>query len=1754
MALNQSFLANRSKILGINTSKTVSGTKPVVKQVTSPSFEQRRQQIIKLSKTPVAKPKPIATVKKPVAPAKPVKKETPVDSLKNVLKGLTDAAKNVGKKKLKQAETTGEQVGKVLQDVGKKLPGIKVPTALKVDNKIGPHGYIDEVVEFASGLPGSMAESYGKSLEMLSTAKGREEIKNGVKNLPDTIGKTKDHITNKRFAEAFNEFFSNPATTVALDVSDFIPVLGVGSIAVKQGIKKGTKQAFKQVVKEAVEEAEQKGAKAVLEVGAKETKKVLVTKTSKAVQESIAQNLQKIGGISNNPNEYVKNLDSYVKSTLTKIGDDKEALSGLRTAVNKEMFGIAGIDPNGFKKSYAELMSVKNQDPEMGPVVARMESIVAEIDDRLISNLRGQRDTFGGASITEPSSKSSFKDASDVEASLVDPSGSTNLTSGVSKSTQNTLSSNRTNFLKDFDMKAPSESDYSNYYKVMQEVKPKFENTLDEIANDSKSTFIYREKTPESLAQKKLRKKDKVLGDMNDTLAGTIISANPDQAIETAIKRGVKITTDYRKEPTFLGYRGVHGDVELPNGAIGEIQFNTREGLYKKEYAHQIYDKWRDYIEYNGATTINDVLKRIPQDKYSEFLGDVAKSVDIYDGKVAIPQDFINTVEENISKQILDSQVYGNKASLTREDKIFESLKDTFPSSSNEINLRQLKSSDYIYKTVKTNSINDNAWSNTIFPFQREKIDKFKKLIQNKEDLPPVLLNEAGALYDGHHRLQAYKELGIDEIPILISKEAGKGSGKISFEDTIDRTQLSGKQLSMTNEELLRLQDANRASLTENKPDVQDGVNIPRAEISAKQPEIKAGKDQTKDTSSPNQYYKETPETANAIEQTAKRNNEPPGTVRKVLNKVGETKTKLIEYVQNEQERVRQLVSKKGVKVDDVSDPYLKATLYPGRVAEKIKQGNDEAEGLIKDMKKVADEFKTDLAGIREEVNNYLYFRHAPERNAALGDNAAGITTDIAEQSLKALGDRPHGEKVKQLADRAQKLNEQVLDLLHNSEVITDDTFDTLRNKYKNHVPLNRLFDETEDVGSVISGKGFDVRSTGIKRAKGSEREVDDILENIIINYQQAVVRSEKNIVDQATLAFVRNNEDLFGKLFQVTHPKPIGEGFGGQILREKTQDPRILQLFEKGKPTWIKINDLNLAIAFRAVGKEKLGGLMNAVASFTRFYSGLATRFNPEFAGPNKLRDLQETAVYLASQKKVGFAGATKTVARDLAQQNTKAVLDYIRKADTEGARLYKELKELGGTTGGFGLSTKESVSMNIEQLEKLANSKTRRVADNLVRYVDYWNTVFEDSTRLSVYRQGLKQGLSKERAAFLAKEASINFNRMGKGGPVINALYMFSNASIQGSTKMIRALRNPKVLGATVLTVGTSVAAVHQWNDKVDPEWRDKVTKWDRLNGLTIALPTPDGEGIKYMTIPVSWGLKPIKVMTEYVLESLNGNGFDVKKFAENIGTSILEAYNPTGGTDLWSALTPTALDLPSEIARNQSWSGSKIRPDFDKDAPDDIQYFESLRDTKTGQTAISITEMLQSTADISMSPANLKYAFEGYVGGAGRAISKTVNTITGILGNEPAPIDEYPFISRFYRERSQEEVEQGGGLPEKTEEEIDTILQDQDRTKFKTKERIKPIYEKVQGLLGNGKDDQAQEIVDGLSDDDYEIYKNLKTSDKRNKTTQRTEAMRPTVLEIQKLKKAGELDRVQDMVDSMTEEEYESYKKAKEQLGFK
>ena len=66
--------------------------------------------------------------------------------------------------------------------------------------------------------------------------------------------------------------------------------------------------------------------------------------------------------------------------------------------------------------------------------------------------------------------------------------------------------------------------------------------------------------------------------------------------------------------------------------------------------------------------------------------------------------------------------------------------------------------------------------------------------------------------------------------------------------------------------------------------------------------------------------------------------------------------------------------------------------------------------------------------------------------------------------------------------------------------------------------------------------------------------------------------------------------------------------------------------------------------------------------------------------------------------------------------------------------------------------------------------------------------------ATRLASYIAARESGVSREKAAQLAKNITVNFNKHGEWGQALNGVYLFFNASVQGTSRMLRTIGRVK------------------------------------------------------------------------------------------------------------------------------------------------------------------------------------------------------------------------------------------------------------------------------------------------------------------------------------------------------------------------
>ena len=1083
-------------------------------------------------------------------------------------------------------------------------------------------------------------------------------------------------------------------------------------------------------------------------------------------------------------------------------------------------------------------------------------------------------------------------------------------------------------------------------------------------------------------------------------------------------------------------------------------------------------------LDFTGAGGAKNAAKAIAKSKSPEFIAGILRQINV-------AEDFIPSVSKKL-------------ATITKEEEVLKAIKKI-----NEIQKTTKVVREEIVPAIKAipldksgksfieNIINKYRPSKTIItkqgltteidiPWSKEKIYDYAQRIAKKEGSDSISANHLAEAFQYQKPVEGMKYWleqkangYYQNIPTILDAPYWKRFREIAGEKEFSAVyeMATGVKVPSPLEKIGEILPEMRIGQVAGelppivRPTELPSTILPRAK--AILPLKETGEQYTAKELSLDTLYQKTgisKEAAKEAETISKELPTNPTKWNRFRNIMGEFETSFKEKIVSDWQKVKELKTE-GMKLTSELTPYERRKLMAGRQTARLQKTEEVVNKIDKDILETSKKLKIKDTELQNEVFDYLKARHAPERNAVLGEKAAGITTKEAGEITARIEKSTNSAEIKRIANDLQKFHNETLDILYQNGkpegVISKELYDLLKIKYKNHIPLQRVMD-TDDIAEVLSGRGLAVRGAGLKRAVGSEREVKDIMENIYTARTQAIQRVEKNIVDNETFNFAEDYIKSFPEqdLFEIIKPKAIGKTFEGKIITKNINSPDVLQFQRHGKPTYIKINDPRLAVALRGVNREQLPAMMRYISAVTRWMSALVTRYSPEFVLSNKIRDMQEAVVYMASQKEIGLKGAAKTLVRDPVSIND--VKNFILGKETAGTKLYQQMIEDGGTTGGMALSTRKQVEETLESIRSTNRSISRKGFKGLAESVDKWNTVFEDSTRLSAYRTALENGLSRDKAAVIAKNVSIDFNEFGTWGPIVNSMYMFANASIQGSAKMIRAMRNPKVAAAVTGTVGASVFAVNTWNDNVDSEWRNKVSKWDKLNGLNIVI--PGTEEFHYISIPVSWGLKPIKVVMEYGSDIVSGQKVETEDAIEGIFVALMEGYNPVGGTDFASALTPSPIEPFIDIARNRQWTGGKIRPDWNKYAPSSTQYFKDLSDSQTGKILIDISQSVSEATGgrIEFSPADAEYILQQITGGPGKFAGKVFNSISAIGKAEVPEPRDMPFVSRVLRKTPEDRFYTSTG-----EENIIKTLTEQERVKFYNKQEAEKMFEELKKM---------------------------------------------------------------------------------------
>ena len=755
-----------------------------------------------------------------------------------------------------------------------------------------------------------------------------------------------------------------------------------------------------------------------------------------------------------------------------------------------------------------------------------------------------------------------------------------------------------------------------------------------------------------------------------------------------------------------------------------------------------------------------------------------------------------------------------------------------------------------------------------------------------------------------------------------------------------------------------------------------------------------------------------------------------------------------------------QYKSKKGIfKVTkDEEDYYLQRRLAEAKIEAKNQEIAEIAQLDNDFLARIGKETGQDPADLSKSVDDYLYSKHAIAYNKKHGDKAAGITTAEAKSRIAKFERNDLNKILRNSIEIRRGQSYKILETLVEGGLVKPNLAKQLRKEFPDYVPLNRVMDD-DSIDDALkhtlgsSGIRTEALSSGLKRAKGSERDVLPINENIYTNYVDAVRRAEINKANIAFKNMVEANPDQ--GLARIRKPKVVGtklvkdESPRAKRLRaEGKKVPRVeapiyeqpnnsvLSIFENGERYFAEIGDKNVMRAMKGLDKKELHGLLKVAQKYNRFIGGLYTRFNPEFLIPNLFRDRSEA--FVNNMAKMDFSQAVKTLAPNRVASDMRIIAKSLLKRNPSNEKemqlmkLYDEFRASGGSSGGLGLTTVRDVEKNIADLAKNIASPTKRKVRKVNEIVSGINEVVEDATRFGTFRQALDSGMTKDQAALAARNSSFDPLLGGHEADFLRAVYLFSNPGIQGAKNFLRSMRNPKIATGVMGGLTAMMYSLDKWNQMQDPEWRAKLkanngSNWKVNKNLVLVTGKNDDGSLSYVSIPVGYSMTPFKVIADTAQRWATGQAVgSPDELAAEVGQEIIDSYNPMGGSPV-----PTILRPLHDLARNEDGLGRDIRPAWleERTMSATERVYPWTARTQGGEVAMALADTLKDMG-YETSPENLLYLYQTWFGGPGKTVERLFNVSSKLSKGEELNSNEVPVARRFYGDTYEEAWEVRNG----------------------------------------------------------------------------------------------------------------------------
>ena len=769
--------------------------------------------------------------------------------------------------------------------------------------------------------------------------------------------------------------------------------------------------------------------------------------------------------------------------------------------------------------------------------------------------------------------------------------------------------------------------------------------------------------------------------------------------------------------------------------------------------------------------------------------------------------------------------------------------------------------------------------------------------------------------------------------------------------------------------------------------------------------------------------------------------------------------------------RVNDGIYKTGKKIGDRWNAYEKEETYYGKSAERIKQF------ATRELHQVTNKMQS--AGISlPEMDDYLLARHAPEANAYLRtinpdpNQNAGMSDAEAAAYMQSI---PASKRValERIAKDVDAMTKGTRDLMVEYGLESKKTIDQWDKTYKHYVPLFR--EETE--GKPLSaGRGFSIRGDTSKRRTGSTRKVVNVLANIALQREQVIARGERNRVGNSLYGMVllypnpdfwsvirpdkMTKDQIRAELFKLgIDPATVDEMAERpvqKVIDKKTgivtykvppfwkDNPNLLFTRVNGEERIIAFNKnderaMRLVTALRGMDAQKQAEVIKSMGTAgdyfrkaldftgktTRYFAAINTQYNPAFGIYNLMRDIGGATINLQTTP---LKGMERKVVADAFVALKDVYKDLRRARDglppkSKWGQIFDDFGLQGGKSGFSELfrdSQERSDALQAE-LKKFNEGKLKGKGRAIMEWLSDFNDAIENAIRVSVYKNALDKGLSKQKAASLGKNITVNFNRKGSMSKHIQTLYAFFNAAVQGTARIAQTLMMPdgklSTFGKRVVVGGITLGMMQAVLLAMAGIDEDELP--DYIKDKSIVIPYGDG---KYVSIPLPLGYHVIPAFGRRVMEFAMSDDKNVGKAMIGTAMMIADGFNPFGSATFLQTLSPTITDPLVALAENKDFNSKPI-------AIEDVSSMSPTPGyTRSSQNALAITKGIAyginilsggtefKPGDISPTADQIEYLVGQLTGGVGREVMKIGRGAESVVTGEELATYNIPIIGRL------------------------------------------------------------------------------------------------------------------------------------------